>query len=75
MKTKKAEELQGQFYLQKMKNFRGQCSHLLYALFEHKISTDIRIYLYYCAYRNSVNNAFLRLFRYVRNDSTMTIKI
>ena len=28
--------LQGQFYLQKMKNFRGQCSHLLYALFENK---------------------------------------
>ena len=32
-------------------------------------------YLRYCAYRNSVNNAFLRLFRYVRTDRTMTIKI
>ena len=30
---------------------------------------------YYCAYRNSVNNAFLRLFRYVRTDRTMTIRI
>ena len=29
----------------------------------------------YCAYRNSVNNAFLRLFRYVRTDRTMTIRI
>ena len=29
----------------------------------------------YCAYRNSVNNAFLRLFRYVRTDRTMTIII
>ena len=30
---------------------------------------------YYCAYRNSVNNAFLRLFCYVRTDRTMTIRI
>ena len=30
--------------------------------------------IYYCAYRNSVNNAFLRLFCYVRTDHTMTIK-
>ena len=29
----------------------------------------------YCAYRNSVNTAFLRLFRYVRTDRTMTIRI
>ena len=29
----------------------------------------------YCVYRNSVNNAFLRLFRIVRTDRTMTIKI
>ena len=29
----------------------------------------------YCAYRNSVNNAILRLFRYVRTDRTVTIKI
>ena len=32
-------------------------------------------YIDYCAYRNSVNNDFLRLFRYVRTDRTMTIKI
>ena len=29
----------------------------------------------YCAYRNTVNNAFLRLFRYVQTGRTMTIKI
>ena len=29
----------------------------------------------YCAYRNLVNIAFLRLFRYVRTDHTMTIRI
>ena len=31
--------------------------------------------IFYCAYRNSMNNAFLRLFRYVRTDRTMTIRI
>ena len=29
----------------------------------------------YCAYRNSVNNAILRLLCYLRTDRTMTIKI
>ena len=33
------------------------------------------IFNIYCAYRNSVNIAFLRLFRFVRTDRTMTIRI
>ena len=37
---------------------------------------NIAIYvIFYWAYRNSGNNAFLRLFRYVRTNRTMTIKI
>ena len=33
------------------------------------------IFNIYCAYRNSVNIAFLRLFRFVGTDRTMTIRI
>ena len=29
---------------------------------------------HYCAYRNSVNSAFLRLFWYVRTDRALTIR-
>ena len=42
---------------------------------EPNISEGSECEKYYCAYRNSVNNAFLRLFRYVRTGRTMTIKI
>ena len=43
--------------------------------FRRLLCVRIEIDQLYCAYRNSVNNAFLRLFRYVRTDRTMTIKI